>query len=98
MGEAWPVKVRYTRRALDQLSKILDYIEARSPQGAKNVKQRLDALLAVLADHPLSGRSTNRIGVRRIVAHPYPYLIIYKPSESEVVVLSVRHAARRPSG
>jgi predicted transcriptional regulator len=34
VGKAWPVKVRYTRRAIRQLTNILDYIEARSPQGA----------------------------------------------------------------
>jgi len=28
------VKVRFTRRALGQMAEILDYIEARSPQGA----------------------------------------------------------------
>jgi len=36
MDEAWPVKVRYTRRALRQMTEVLDYIEARSPSGAEN--------------------------------------------------------------
>jgi plasmid stabilization system protein ParE len=35
------VKVRYTRRALRQMTEVLDYIEARSPSGAENVKRRL---------------------------------------------------------
>jgi plasmid stabilization system protein ParE len=34
------VKVRFTRRALRQIDEILDYIEARSPQGAENAKRR----------------------------------------------------------
>jgi len=33
------VKVRYTRRAIRQLAEILDYVDARSPQGAENIKR-----------------------------------------------------------
>jgi toxin ParE1/3/4 len=46
------VKVRYTRRALRQMTEVLDYIEARSPSGAENVKRRLQDVIDVLADHP----------------------------------------------
>ena len=44
MDQAWPVKVRFTRRALRQMAEILDYIEAQSPQGAEIVKRRLQAV------------------------------------------------------
>jgi plasmid stabilization system protein ParE len=39
------VKVRYTRRALRQMTEVLDYIEARSPSGAENVKRRLQGII-----------------------------------------------------
>jgi toxin ParE1/3/4 len=64
------VKVRYTRRALRQLAEILDYIDARSPQGADNVKRRLQAVIYLLADHPNSGRLANKGDIRRAVARP----------------------------
>jgi len=55
VGKAWPVKVRYTRRALRQMTEVLEYIEARSPSGAENVKRRLQGIIDLLADHPNSG-------------------------------------------
>ena len=51
------MKVRYTRRALRQLAEILDYLDARSPQGAENVKRRLKAVVDLLASHPIPGVS-----------------------------------------
>ena len=65
MGKAWPVKVRYTRRALRQMSDILDYVQVHSPQGAENVKRRLKAAIDLLADYPESERPTNRGDLRR---------------------------------
>lgn len=77
---------------------ILDYIGERSPQGAANVKRRLHALIDLLAERPQSGRATNKAGLRRIVANPYPYVIFYQPTVTEIVIHSIRHTARRPRG
>jgi len=41
MGKAWPVNVRYARRALTQIDRALTYIEERSPQGAARIRDRL---------------------------------------------------------
>jgi plasmid stabilization system protein ParE len=90
------VKVRYTRRALRQLTEILDYVDERSPQGAENIKRRIQAVIHLLADHPNSGRLTNKPGIRSAVARPYPYVIFYRPDATGIVVHGVRHAARRP--
>jgi toxin ParE1/3/4 len=90
------VKVRYTRRAIRQLTDILDYIEARSPQGAENVKRRLKAAIDLLADHPKSGRATDKGDLRRLVANPYPYVIYYRTDATGIVIHGVRHTARRP--
>ena len=90
------MKVRFTRRALRQMAEILDYIEARSPQGAENVKRRLRAVIGLLADHPDAGRVTNKGNLRRVVASPYPYVIFYQSDTTGIVIHGVRHAARRP--
>lgn len=50
------MKVRFTRRALRQMAEILDYIDARSPRGAANIKRRLQAVIGLLTDHPDAGR------------------------------------------
>ena len=96
MVQARAVKVRYTRRALRQMSDILDHVQAHSPQGAANVNRRLKAIIDLLADYPESGRATNRGDLRRIVANPYPYVIFYRTDATGIVIHGVRHAARRP--
>jgi len=90
------VKVRYTRRAQRQMANILDYLEARSPQGAASVNRRLQAVIDLVADHPKAGRVTNKRDLRRVVASPYPYVIFYRLDATGIVIHGVRHASRRP--
>ena len=90
------MKVRYTRRALRQMTEVLDYIEARSPAGAEHVKRRLQGVIDVLADHPNSGSATNKDKLRRFVVNPYPYVIFYRTEPTGIVIHAVRHTSRRP--
>jgi plasmid stabilization system protein ParE len=92
------VKLRYTLPALADLSAILDYIAAQSPQGARRVQTRIRTLTELLLLHPHIGRRTNDPAIRRMTTTPYPYLIFYEATETEIVIHAVRHAARRPSG
>ena len=78
------------------MTDILDYIDARSPQGADSVMRRLKAAIDLLADHPKSGRVTNKGDLRRLVVNPYPYVIFYRTDTTEIVIHGVRHTARRP--
>jgi plasmid stabilization system protein ParE len=78
------------------MTEVLDYIEARSPSGAENVKRRLQRVIDVLADHPKSGHITNKKKLRRLVVSPYPYVIFYRANATGIVIHAVRHAARRP--
>ena len=91
------MKLRYTLRAAEELDQVLSHIDERSPLGARHVKARIQATIELIALHPKAGRLTSRRRLRRVVAHPYPYLIFYTASDDEVVVHGVRHAARRPS-
>ena len=75
---------------------ILSYIDERSPRGALQVKARIQAIIDLIALHPMAGRLTTRRSLRRVVVHPYPYLVFYAVSEVEIVIHGVRHAARRP--
>ena len=97
MGETQPVKLRYTLRGAAELDKVLDYIEARSPQGAPHVQARIQAVIDLLLQHPRAGRLTSQGRLRRMIVSPYPYLIFYEATADEIVIHGVRHAARRPS-
>ena len=54
-------------------------------------------MTALLLRFPKIGKTTKRLGMRRIVVTPFPYLIFYREGRDEIVVHAVRHAARRPS-
>ena len=90
------MRLRYSRRALQQIDKALGYIAARSPQGAARVEQRITALTTLLRMQPNIGTRTRFPGVRRVYLIPYPYLIDYHASDDEIVVLRFRHTARKP--
>jgi toxin ParE1/3/4 len=92
------VKLRYTRSGLADLEAILAYISARSSRGAERVRARIKAVTDLLLDHPRIGTQTEDPGIRRMTTSPYPYLIFYEPTASEIIVHAVRHGARDPSG
>jgi plasmid stabilization system protein ParE len=52
--------------------------------------------MMLLQNHPQAGRPTTHPGKRRIAANPYPYLIDYRVTDTEIIILRFRHAARRP--
>jgi addiction module RelE/StbE family toxin len=87
--------LRVTRRAAAQIEKALDYIEVDSPQGANHVRERIQTLFRLLVQHPYAGQATDLPGVRRLTLSPYPYLIFYRVTDSEVIVQRMRHASRR---
>lgn len=91
------MKLRYTLRGAAELDKVLDYIEERSPQGARQVQERIRTIINLLLQHPHAGQLTSKGQLRRVVASPYPYLIFYQATEDELVIHGVRHSARQPS-
>ncbi|WBU29236.1 type II toxin-antitoxin system RelE/ParE family toxin [Rhodopseudomonas palustris] len=90
------MKLRYTIRAAAELDKILNFIDQRSPRGASHVKARVRAVIELLLEYPEAGRETTR-GLRRVVAYPYPYVIFYQATPSEIIIHGVRHSARKPT-
>jgi plasmid stabilization system protein ParE len=91
------MRLRYTRSDLADLEAILAYIAARSPSGAGRVHARIKAVTDLLLRHPRIGTRTDDPSIRRMTISPYPYLIFYEPTDSEVIVHAARHGARDPS-
>jgi plasmid stabilization system protein ParE len=92
------VKLRYTLPALADLDSILNYIAAHSPQGAQRVHARIQAIIDLLLVHPLIATRTDDPVIRRLTTTPYPYLVFYEVTDTEIIIHAVRHAARDPSG
>lgn len=87
--------LRYTLPAFMDLQRLLAYLDTQSPSGACNVRARIEAITQLLLKNPHSGRRTRR--GYRIPTWPYPYLIFYSLTESEIIIHAVRHDARDPT-
>jgi toxin ParE1/3/4 len=91
------VRIRFTAPALADLNSVLDYIAIHSPRGASRVQARIRKSIELLIDHPQIGVRTDDPTIRRLAMLPYPYLVFYEPTETEIIIHAVRHAARDPS-
>jgi plasmid stabilization system protein ParE len=88
MGEARPLRLRYTLPALAELDQILDYVALRSPQGARRVQRRIQALIELLPRHPRLGGRTDHPAIRRLAILPFPYLVFYEATDTEIIIPS----------
>jgi toxin ParE1/3/4 len=91
------VKATYSPRAIADLHDIASYLTSRSPAGARAVERRIRKTVALLAEFPGAGRALEqRPAVRLVPLGRYPYLIFYTVSGDELIILHVRHGARKP--
>lgn len=91
-----PLLVVLTPRAYDDLARIRDFMVARSPQGADNVRLAINATLEQLRDFPMTGRDRPELGVRSIGVARYSYTIYHRVLDDRVEIVHVRDDRRRP--
>ena len=91
------MKLRFTPRAVVDLTAIADQLRERNPKAAVRVRSSILKSLDHLTVFPRMGRRQSTPGVRKLVTRRYSYLVYYKldMDAREVVVLSVRHPARK---
>ena len=91
------MRVRYTETTLVEIAEILAYIADRNPSAADRVAGRIARTLRHIAAFPRSSvqRADEPGSYVAVVGH-FPYRVYYTIENDEVVVFSVRHAARRP--
>ena len=92
------MKVRYSRRATNDLSSIRDYLRARSPAGAVNVLTAIYAAVEFIRRNSHAAERTTISGVNAKTVTKYRFKVFYRVLESEDVVeiVHVRHTSRRP--
>jgi toxin ParE1/3/4 len=90
------MKLRFTPRATQDLAAIAEYIRARSPAAARQVRAAILHSLQNLVLFPQVGRAQTVAGVRKLVTRKYPYVVYYTVDEKseEVIVLTIQHPAR----
>jgi len=90
------MRVVWTATALRGVARIYDYLSEFNPQAARLMA---DALLSAgdsLVHFPHRGRPVANSTMRELVSVP-PYIIRYRIARDEVMILRIRHGARRPS-
>jgi plasmid stabilization system protein ParE len=89
------MRVRFTKRARDDLVAILNYLDEKSPQGARNVKRAIRKTIELIGTLPDSGRRSGILDIRVLPAARYPYLVYWNVEAGEAWIVHIRHAARR---
>ena len=90
------MKLRFTRRAVQDLADIADYIRKQNPQTALRVRAAILESLQNLVLFPQVGRQQKVEGVRKLVTRRYPYLVYYSADASaeEIIIITIQHPAR----
>jgi toxin ParE1/3/4 len=89
------MRARYTETALAEVNEIFAYISERNPSAAKRVVARVERTVRNLGDYPEMAQEADEDGVRRMPVGRYPFIVFYTVEADEVVILHVRHGARR---
>ena len=91
--------VIWTKTASSQLSQSLKYLKKKSIVSADKIKDEIIATASNLSNHPeihpLDRFKTNNDGSIRAF-EKYSYRVSYKVSQSQIVILRVRHTSREP--
>jgi len=87
--------VRYTRRAQNDLTNILNYLDKRSPRGALNVRLAIRRTMETIGQNPSIGHLIEKGTVRGMPVGRYPYLVFWTVEAGEIWVVHIRHGARR---
>lgn len=90
------MKLRFTRRATQDLADIADYIRKQNPQAALRVRAAILESLQNLVLFPQIGRQQKVEDVLKLVTRHYPYLVYYTADESaeEIIIITIQHPAR----
>jgi toxin ParE1/3/4 len=90
------MNVIYAPRAIRDLESIASYLGERSPSGAVNVLSAIRSRIDVLPFYPHIAPPLDDAGHRRLSVVRYPYVIFYRISGDEILILHIRHTSRRP--
>jgi plasmid stabilization system protein ParE len=91
------MKVRYTATASREFDQAVEYLLQHAPHVAPAFADSVASAIAELVENPLSAQETEQPGVRRKYIRRFRYALFYSINQgaNELLILNVRHAARR---
>lgn len=87
------LQTHWSRRALSDLSNIIDFISIDKPLAARKLARVIRAKTEALGTNPKLGRETVP-GVRELIVHRH-YLITYRVKADRIEILQIWHTARK---
>jgi len=87
------MSVRFTRRAINDLARIREYIANDNPMAASRMAVELVAACDRLELFPERGKPGLRQGTRELSA-VWPYVIVYRISGVDIDILAIWHGAQ----
>lgn len=90
------MQIVWTRTALRGVLRAYDYLNEFNPEAARRLAAELLAAGDNLERFPHRGRPVPGSTSRELVCIS-PYIIRYRVERARVIVLRVRHSARRPT-
>ncbi len=88
------MKIRWRTAAINDLTRIRDYIADHNAAAAQAVVERVLHSIDRLTVFPESGRAGQVNGTREVVVPGLPYIVVYGPVDVDVEIIAVFHAAQ----
>lgn len=88
------MKVRYTRRAFNQLESVYEYLAERSKPVARRERDEILGSLERLKENPRLGRPVNLVTMRKLVLLKGKYVALYTLRKGGIVVTGIVSARR----
>jgi plasmid stabilization system protein ParE len=92
------MRVRYSRRATNDLASIHAYLSERSLIGAANVMAAIYASIEFIRRNPRGAEKTDIPGVHGKFVGKYRFKVFYRVLERDTVIeiVHIRHTSRKP--
>ncbi|MCK0197413.1 type II toxin-antitoxin system RelE/ParE family toxin [Ancylobacter sp. 6x-1] len=90
------MRIVWTRRYLNELAAIGDYVAEHSPRAAAKLVNDIHSKTGRLLEaNPFIGRAGEIAGTRELVIPGTPYIVAYRVTDTSIEVLFVQHGARQ---
>jgi len=88
------MRIVWRARARADMVALVTHISRDSPSGAFRVHDQIEHTVGFLTDWPDMGRKGRQLDLRELVVPRTPYLVLYRRTERDVIVLRVLHTSR----
>lgn len=88
------MKLRWTSIAKNELAETVFHIAENSIEAAVNVQTKISDAVDNLVAYPHRGRQGRRNNTRELVIPGLPWLIVYRVSDEEIIILRMLHGAQ----